>query len=61
MEGLESRVEMTAQSGTFQQATAVVIRRPASLAGTSFVVSVEVPAVAPTPSASGSGSAPPSS
>jgi hypothetical protein len=52
MGGQESRVEFTAPSGAFQEVSAVVIPTPASLVGTSFVISVEVPAETPTPSAS---------
>lgn len=52
MGGQESRVEFTAPSGTFQEVSAVVIPTPASVVSTSFVISVEVPAETPTPSAS---------
>jgi hypothetical protein len=51
-EGKESRVEMTAPSGAFQQVSAVGIPSPASLVDTSYVVSIEVPSVTPAPSAS---------
>ena len=46
------RVELTAQSGAFQDVFAAVIRSPSSLTYTSFVVSIEVPLETPAPSAS---------
>lgn len=50
MSGHEGRVELTAQSGAFQEVDAVVVRNPSSIVDTSFVVSIEVPAAGPSPS-----------
>jgi len=50
MSGHETRVELTAPSGDFQQVWAVVIRNPASLVDTSFVVSIEIPVEGASPS-----------
>ncbi len=46
------RVELTAQSGAFQNVFAEVIRGPSSLAYTSFLVSIEVPDETPGPTPS---------
>ena len=51
-EGDGGRVELTAQSGAFQNVFAAVIRNPSSLTYTSFVVSIEVPLETPAPPAS---------
>ena len=48
--GHESRVELTAPSGDFQGISAVVVRNPASLVDTRFVVSIEVPDATPSSS-----------
>ncbi len=41
--GHESRVELVAPAGDFQEIAATVIRNPSSTADTTFVVSIEVP------------------
>jgi hypothetical protein len=43
MGGQESRVELTADTGSFQTFAAAAIRNPSSIVDTSFVVSIEVP------------------
>lgn len=48
----ESRVELTAMSGAFQNVRAVVARNPASIVDTNFTVSIEVPDATPTASPS---------
>jgi hypothetical protein len=45
--GHESRVELVAPSGDFQEIAATVIRNPSSTADTTFVVSIEIPDEAP--------------
>jgi hypothetical protein len=50
--GHESRVELTAPSGAFQEVAAIVVRSPSSTVDTTFVVSIEVPLDTPEPSAS---------
>jgi hypothetical protein len=54
--GRESRVELTAQNGEFAEISAIVVRSPSSTVDTRFVVSIEVPEAAQSPS---SPSAPP--
>jgi hypothetical protein len=50
--GGQNRVEFTSTGGGFQQIWAAVIRNPSSLVDTIWVVGIEVPDTAPTPSPS---------